>query len=227
MSQKYMALVSFTFLNLNIEPESKENCSHLSHSSSTLHYIFRHCLPELEMILEITAWTALDADRSFPIVNLIQITQNALQEWCLANGGNMHFPDFSGLSFKSGIEWISVCPARVCCDSISLESFSHNFQFQIWNLQFSLHCTPSTISTKRQIILQLQIHSRENIFSAFYCLLKLGKSYNGILSTLPKEFPQISALVFPYLRQPFTNFSYWGVALLQILSSPTISIFEE
>ena len=97
------------------------------------------------------------------------------------------------------------------------KSFSHKFQFQIWNLQFSLHCTPSTISTKRQIILQLQIHSRENIFSAFYCLLKLGKSYNGILSTLPKEFSQICALASS-LQRPFTNFPYWAAALHQIFS---------
>ena len=155
--------------------------------------------------------TALDAVPSFPIGNCIQITRNALQEWYLANGRNMHFSDFSGFEMwhQVVLKWISVCPAGVCCDSISLESFSHNFQFQIWNLQFSLHCAhrpqfPQNVKLSSR----LQIHSRENIFSAFQdCLLKLGKSYNGILSTLPKEFSQICALASS-LQRPFTNFPY-------------------
>ena len=124
---------------------------------------------------------------------------------------------------SEGLLWLNLCTRAFHRWSLSIPIPIPDMEDPIY-LQYCAQCPQFPHKTSNYP--SNSSLSRENIFSALYCLLKLGKSYNGILSTLPKEFSQISALVLPYLQQLFTNFSFWGGTLLQILSSPTISILR-
>ena len=107
---------------------------------------------------------------------------------------------------SEGLLWLNLCTRAFHRWSLSIPIPIPDMEDPIY-LQYCAQCPQFPHKTSNYP--SNSSPSRENIFSALYCLLKLGKSYNGILSTLPKEFSQICALASS-LQRPFTNFLYWG-----------------